>query len=191
MSPFTSAVVGLLLSTSLVVAAPSQHPERTPSPSNVLQLTRRSIPNYRHKRSTSGTSTLASMTGNGKAYSAPVTIGTQTFHLMVDTGSSDTWVASQSFNCTPDDPADKRNCDFGDLYAQSYDKIKGQYFDVGYGSEEHGIGYVAYETVSFADISIDKQEVGIVELTNWISGDGGANSGLIGLSYPNLQVKNN
>ncbi|KAJ6086077.1 hypothetical protein N7486_010358 [Penicillium sp. IBT 16267x] len=140
------------------------------------------------RRTSSTTSTLIA-TQYGTVFDAPVTIGNQTYMLLVDTGSSDTYVMQTGYKCV--NSTDNLVIpDFDCLYANktyhrsnTYHRIPNEMFGVEYGA---GIasGLMAYEQVSMGGISVKAQKVGIANDSNPM-GDG-VNSGLLGLAYPSL-----
>ncbi|KAJ5733857.1 hypothetical protein N7493_002643 [Penicillium malachiteum] len=136
---------------------------------------------------TSGTSGLISLF-EGEEYATEITFGTQTFDVIVDTGSSDTWVVKEGFECIDLDTGketSESDCDFGTTYTvdSTLKEISGEIFDIEYGDGEYLYGYMGTETVTLASITV-KQEVAIVTEAAW-EGDG-TTSGLTGLAYPGL-----
>ncbi|KAJ6016079.1 hypothetical protein N7540_010670 [Penicillium herquei] len=136
---------------------------------------------------TSGTSGLISLF-EGEEYATSITFGTQTFDVIVDTGSSDTWVVKENFECVDLDTGDKTteaDCEFGTTYTvdSTLKEISGEVFEIEYGDGEYLYGYMGTETVTLASITVD-QEVAIVTEAAW-EGDG-TTSGLTGLAYPAL-----
>lgn len=126
----------------------------------------------------------------GTIFDVPVTVGNQTFQLLVDTGSSDTYVVKTGFTCiddtnstTPQAECLYSNHTYNPDYSDTYRRVEDQYFDIEYGA---GIasGGLAYETVTLGSLTVEKQKVGIADRTNPM-GDG-VNSGLLGLSYPSI-----
>ncbi|KAL9608140.1 MAG: hypothetical protein Q9167_007007 [Letrouitia subvulpina] len=125
----------------------------------------------------------------GTDYVADITIGSQVFSSVVDTGSSDTWVAKTGFKCADLDthkniPEDV--CSFGSTYttSPSFKQIPNVNFNVTYQDGEFLTGVFGKESVTFAGISIEDQWIGIVGNAAW-QGDG-ISSGLIGLAFPSL-----
>ncbi|KAJ5730706.1 uncharacterized protein N7483_005214 [Penicillium malachiteum] len=136
---------------------------------------------------TSGSTGLISLF-EGEEYATSITFGTQTFDVIVDTGSSDTWVVKEDFECIDLDTGDKTSesdCEFGTTYTtdSTLKKISGEEFEIEYGDGEYLYGYMGTETVTLASITVD-QEVAIVTEAAW-EGDG-TTSGLTGLAYPAL-----
>ncbi|KAJ5727030.1 hypothetical protein N7493_006057 [Penicillium malachiteum] len=125
----------------------------------------------------------------GTTFNVEVTLANQTFKLLVDTGSSDTYVVRQDFVCidqTTNLEIGQEACRHASqTYNQSstYHVIKNQTFGVQYGN---GIasGVMAYEDVTLAGITVPGQIVGIADHSTPM-GDG-VNSGVLGLAYPSL-----
>ncbi|OAG44648.1 hypothetical protein AYO21_01138 [Fonsecaea monophora] len=145
-----------------------------------------------NRRSTSTPSNATSgllSTTFGTIFDVNVTIGGQTFPLLVDTGSSDTYVMKKGYQCF-----DKNNgtelpqsaCLYGSAtYTPSatYSEIPNEMFGVQYGA---GIasGVLAHEEITLAGITVKKSIIGVANSSTPM-GDG-VNSGLLGLAYPAL-----
>ncbi|KAF4622704.1 hypothetical protein G7Y89_g14323 [Cudoniella acicularis] len=124
----------------------------------------------------------------GEEFAASVTVGTETFELIIDTGSSDTWVVETGFACTNFQTGQKAAesvCDFGPYYTKSstFTAISGETFSIEYGDGESLTGVIGTEEVTVAGIKVD-QEIALVTAASW-EGDG-TTSGLMGLAYPAL-----
>lgn len=127
-------------------------------------------------------------TGFGTVFDAPMKIGNQSFQMLVDTGSSDTYVMQAGYICIDSESnleIPQNDC----LYAKAYHssrtqrRIANETFGIKYGD---GIasGFMAYEQVSLGNVTVKKQKVGIADRSNPM-GDG-VNSGLLGLAYPSI-----
>ncbi|MCJ1401797.1 hypothetical protein MMC11_005014 [Xylographa trunciseda] len=127
---------------------------------------------------------------DGQVFLTNVTFGTQTFEAVIDTGSSDTWLVEKGFQCfnvTNGDSVPEAECAFGsDGYSPSstFSQIPNENFNISYADGEMLIGIVGTEQVTLAGITVDNQEVGVVQLAGWF-GDG-ISSGLIGLAFPSI-----
>lgn len=77
-------------------------------------------------------------------------------------------------------------CQFGPVFNGTFgeDAIPDQNFNISYMDGEFLTGVMGYETVTLAGITVDKQEVALVNYTYW-RGDN-ITSGLLGLAYPVL-----
>ena len=118
------------------------------------------------------------------AYVTTVTIGSQIFELLVDTGSSDTWVFKKSAYCTKKDKlvsGDPGFCNFGPQYKpeDTFHQIPGRHFASRFrdGSRVHGV--LGLEHFEVGGIEISDQVIGLVDQAIW-NGDG-KRSGILGL----------
>ncbi|KAJ7770307.1 acid protease, partial [Mycena maculata] len=119
------------------------------------------------------------------------TFGDQTFSLIVDTGSSDTWLAEKGFACfnLTGHPEPASTCAFGTQgfdtqLSKSFQSYPDTTFSIAYGDGEYLSGVAGFETVTVSGLTVTHQEIGIVSHAAWI-GDG-INTGLLGLAYPFL-----
>ncbi|KAJ5185536.1 hypothetical protein N7472_010376 [Penicillium cf. griseofulvum] len=113
-------------------------------------------------RRTSNTTSTLIATEYGTIFYVPVTIGNQSFMLLVDTSSSDTYVMQT-----------------GLTYRHGPNEMFGVKYGAGLAS-----GLMAYEQVSIGGVGINAQKIGISNESNPM-GDN-VNSGLLGLGYPAL-----
>ncbi|KAJ5627517.1 hypothetical protein N7528_004944 [Penicillium herquei] len=137
----------------------------------------------------SGTTSSLIATEYGTVFDVPVTIGNQTFMLLVDTGSSDTYVMQTGYTCVNSSSnmvISEADCEYSNKTyhkSKTYRQVHGEFFGVEYGAGLAS-GVMAYEQVSMGNITVDRQKVGIANDSNPM-GDG-VNSGLLGLAYPSL-----
>ena len=126
--------------------------------------------------------------GLGWTYFANITFGDQTFLARVDTGSSDTWVIADGFQCIGDNytQISSTDCKFGPTYkiSPTFTQLPNETFSASYVDGESILGIVGTEDVTLAGITVHKQEVGVVT-TAMYNGDG-YSSGLIGLAFPSM-----
>jgi Eukaryotic aspartyl protease len=125
----------------------------------------------------------------GQLFVTEVTFGTETFELVVDTGSSDTWVIETGFSCfsvPAGSPIPQAKCLFGPSYnvTKTFEQVKSENFNLTYYSGEFLAGIIGTEDVTLAGIKVEKQTVALVNKAAWL-GDG-TSSGLLGLAYPAL-----
>jgi len=135
-----------------------------------------------------GSTTALTALEIGEEFAAEVTIGGQTFDLVIDTGSSDTLVVESGFTCIDFDTGKtttESECAFGPLYTKSstFKSISGETFSIEYGDLETLNGVFGTEDVTIAGITVD-QQIALVTKADW-EGDG-TTSGLMGLAYPPL-----
>lgn len=122
-------------------------------------------------------------------YLTRITVGGEDFMNVIDTGSADTWVAGSGFKCVSLRTKKEilpENCKFAKEYVptKSFVPIPDQHFNISYADGEYLNGVMGRETVRLGNITVDNQEVGIINLAAW-NGDG-ISSGLIGLAFPSV-----
>ncbi|KAJ7861676.1 aspartic peptidase domain-containing protein [Mycena olivaceomarginata] len=101
-------------------------------------------------------------------YLVNVTIGGQNFSLIIDSGSSDTWVPQAGFSC----------------FNLTGSPVPQTTFNQTYGTSEYVAGPIALETVSIGGLEVSRQVVPIPDVAAW-TGDG-ILSGILGLAFPNV-----
>lgn len=136
-----------------------------------------------------GSSSVLTSLEVGEEYATPITIGDQTFEVIVDTGSSDTWVVETGFACTNFETGKKASesvCAFGPYYTtdSTFKKTSGETFSIEYGDGESLTGIIGTETVELAGVTVTGQTIAVVTAASW-EGDG-TTSGLTGLAYAAL-----
>ncbi|MCJ1308744.1 hypothetical protein MMC25_002398 [Agyrium rufum] len=166
---------------------------------NTVNLERQLIKNsrtsflsaFRKRQEVKGTSGTANLIAveNSQEFLVAVEFGKQTFKAILDTGSSDSWLAEKGFQCTDLDTGfvtSESTCMFGPLYSKSatFNQIPDLNFNISCGDGEAVAGIVGYEQVTLAGINVINQEIGVVDTAAW-AGDETA-SGLIGLGFPSL-----
>ncbi|KAL2802359.1 aspartic peptidase domain-containing protein [Aspergillus granulosus] len=141
------------------------------------------------RRTTNATSSMVSTTF-GTVFDVEAKIGGQRFQLLVDSGSSDTYVMKTGFRCFDKDDGlelSQEEClyDVDRTYTitDTYEEIPNQIFGIEYGA---GIasGVMAWERVTLAGVDVPRQRVAIADRSTPM-GDG-ISSGLLGLAYPAL-----
>lgn len=124
----------------------------------------------------------------GTIFDVEVQFGNQSFMLLVDSGSSDTWVVQTGFQCinsSNNAVQPQSECGYGSSYnpTSTFRPIKNQTFGVQYGTGI-AMGIMGYEDLTIGGIAVTNQTVGIVTSIDDL-GDG-LQSGLLGLAYPSL-----
>lgn len=163
--------------------------------SNVLELTK--IKSAKgNKRSAAkllfGGSTQLTSLEIGEEFATEIDIAGQKFQVIVDTGSSDTWVAESGFECVSVSNSShvvpESECEFGPTYtsSSSFQQIPGEFFNITYGDGEFLNGIMGTNQITLAGIEVT-QEMALVNYAGW-DGDG-VTSGLTGLAFPALYVQ--
>ncbi|KAF7317669.1 Acid protease [Mycena kentingensis (nom. inval.)] len=124
-------------------------------------------------------------------YLVDMTVDGQKFPVIVDTGSSDTWLVKKGFKCFNLDGVaqSQSTCSFGSSGFDTssspmfklYPKVS---FNISYADGEFLTGPVGFDTVSVGGLAVKQQEIGVPDYAAW-NGDS-VNSGLLGLAYPEL-----
>ncbi|KAF8326642.1 aspartic peptidase domain-containing protein [Cantharellus anzutake] len=134
------------------------------------------------KRAKTGTIQLVDLSIDA-AYVGAIQVGTpsQAFNVLLDTGSTDLWLASQ-------------NCSIGcSTVTNRYDPTKSSSYKdtssplhIRYGSGAVS-GTIGTETVSFGGFTVTQQPFGVIDqITSGIINEGGDFTGLMGLAWPRL-----
>lgn len=135
------------------------------------------------------------ITRGGRVYMTNITLAGHEYTAVIDTGSSDTWFPSSTFQCinpTLQAIVAQKRCGFGPLYdakdSPSFLQITSHPFTVRYSDGEFMTGTMGIEDLGIGGVDEDqlkvKQTIGVAE-TGWWMGDG-LSSGLMGLAYPTL-----
>lgn len=127
----------------------------------------------------------------GSVFLSPITIGGQEFNVVIDTGSSDPWLATKDFECydpVTDEQIEEAACYFGPLYDPSlspnYRVYPQRTLNLSYADGETLNGHMGFDTFTMGGITVDDQEFGRVDYAAWY-GDG-VSSGLVGFAYRTL-----
>jgi len=143
----------VLAVSAIVAAAPAQHIKAEHS--NFFPIHRLRARDTRQQTGAFALSPLGTI-GLG-AYYTPVKIGTQTFNLIIDTGSSDTWVPDHTVVCQNFDQntLPLSQCGFGGFYTPESDfkKINDELFITQYGTPSITQGYFGTVDVTVAGIT--------------------------------------
>jgi aspergillopepsin I len=122
-------------------------------------------------------------------YTVDLKVGTQSFAVTIDTGSSDTWLVSTGFKCVAKGrktPLPDKRCRFGPTYNKSatFARIPNRHFNTSYVDRSGVSGIMGTETVTLGNITVTNQPMGFVDLAAWEAD--GTSSGLMGLAYPSI-----
>ncbi|KAL5335209.1 aspartic peptidase domain-containing protein [Aspergillus crustosus] len=148
----------------------------------------------RQNSNTSAHTIELTATLGGSRFHAPVTIGGETFNLLVDTGSSDTFVIEDDFSCQASNGLSSDLTEFDQSYcgydddayeiddSHTFERISNESFQAIYGA---GIarGLMAFEDISLGGVEVTDQRFGLV---NWSTPMNLGASGVLGLAYPVL-----
>ncbi|KAG1902677.1 aspartic peptidase domain-containing protein [Suillus fuscotomentosus] len=118
---------------------------------------------------------------NDSSYSGVVSIGTppQNFNLVLDTGSSDLWVATTSCtSCGSDVP------EFNTSKSSTY-KATSSPLEIDYGSGS-AQGTVAQDSVTFGSFEMSQELLAVSSVTPGLTGDG--LSGIMGLGFTSISA---
>ncbi|KAL3435401.1 aspartic peptidase domain-containing protein [Aspergillus tetrazonus] len=128
----------------------------------------------------------------GSRYNAPVTIGNTEFDLLVDTGSSDTFVIETGYECFGQSvytgdivTVEQSQCAYAsETYnpseSNTFEPINNETFIAAYGAGV-ATGSMAYEDITLGGVTVTDQRFGLV---NSSSPMGLGASGILGLAYP-------
>ncbi|KAH8701953.1 aspartic peptidase domain-containing protein [Talaromyces proteolyticus] len=134
-----------------------------------------------HRRHESN-STLIRPTNSNLQYAVEVKFNGVPRYLLLDTGSSDTWMFAEDFQCKNANGTSvpQSQCKIGQPYTgEGLDIIKGETFSIIYGNNENPTGPMGYADVSVAGLTVEGQQVALVDNGYW-QGDG-VLSGVFGI----------
>lgn len=109
-----------------------------------------------------------------------IEVGTKNFTVVVDTGSSDTWLVKTGFTCSKTGA----DCEFGPTYTESstFQAIANENYEQTYTDGEYLFGAYGKEQVTVAGVTVKEQQIAAIQSANW-NGDG-VSSGVLGLGFP-------
>jgi len=122
-------------------------------------------------------------------YLTDIVFDGQTLSVIVDTGSSDTWLIQNGFKCVNDQGATQpaSACNFGPIYNGSFSPdnlVPDTNFNISYGDGEFVTGRFGYADITVAGIKVPHQQAALGNYAYW-NGDG-ISSGLLGLAYASI-----
>jgi Eukaryotic aspartyl protease len=121
-------------------------------------------------------------------YLTSIGVGGAEYTAVLDTGSADTWLAGEGFNCVAMSGAAvaSSSCKFAKPYhySSTWVEDKDQRFSTKYADGETLQGVIGRDIVSLGGISVSNQTLGIVKTATW-KGDG-VSSGLVGMAFPSV-----
>lgn len=136
-------------------------------------------PHSRRSFNKKSNSTLIRPTGANLQYAVEVKFNGIPRYLLLDTGSSDTWMFGEDFQCLSN-----TSCNTGPRYTGEIETIQDQTYNIVYGNNENVTGPVGYADVSVAGLTVETQEVSVVSEGLW-QGDG-VLSGVLGVGSSGL-----
>ncbi|KAK0634280.1 aspartic peptidase domain-containing protein [Bombardia bombarda] len=109
--------------------------------------------------------------------------------LIVDTGSSDTWVVRKGFSCVDyhGESVPQVACGFGPAYPKDFQyglTSPEEHMFIQYGDGETVTGPMGFSDITLGNITVKKQQVSLANTTYWVGNN--QTSGLIGLAFPSL-----
>ncbi|KAK5950078.1 hypothetical protein OHC33_008793 [Knufia fluminis] len=141
----------------------------------------------RSSQYTSSNNETSVLAGHAPYFAAPVTIGSQTFNLVVDTGSSDTWVADSFFTCMKyGTPVSQAYCELDLTFVNDGDgnwvtPATNWSFFLSYADGSYVGGPMGLAQINLtSDISLS-QFTGFASALSWDGGN--LTSGMLGLGY--------
>ncbi|KAI0137484.1 aspartic-type endopeptidase-like protein [Xylariales sp. AK1849] len=159
------------------------------------------VPNHRMGGRPSAASLLASLQLDGgqhgfgnisvvdrfaTQYAVDILLNGAPMRLVIDTGSSDTWVKGLNFSCSSPGN-DTTACSLGPAYPDldfPGGHLKDQHFYILYGDNETIAGQLGLLDVKLGGITVHDQEIGLASQGQW-TGDN-VTSGVLGMAYPAL-----
>ncbi|KAI1080628.1 aspartic peptidase domain-containing protein [Whalleya microplaca] len=126
---------------------------------------------------------------NQVEYIMQVGIGEESYYMIPDTGSSDTWVVQEGYKCL--DPyygmeVGQEVCDFGPLFQGDFPggQIEDQNLNISYLSGDYLNGNMGFADITVANVTVPKQQFALVDVAAF--GGDGVSSGILGLGLRGL-----
>ncbi|GIJ85100.1 hypothetical protein Asppvi_003955 [Aspergillus pseudoviridinutans] len=139
-----------------------------------------------HRRQSTSNGGLTAINNPSQAnYVAQVGWGNETYSMILDTGSSDTWILEEGFQCLDSTgaPTIQSNCQVGPQFSGDFTggQIENVNFNISYGT---GIlaGKFGWEDITIANITVKDAQVAVVDQA-YFNFDV---SGLFGLAFASL-----
>lgn len=125
----------------------------------------------------------------GASYIAHVTVGTKTVPLLIDTGSSDLWVAPNNFICLDADShtIEQSACGFHSFVEDTFSGgvVPDEYISIFYGNGQFTHGPYGLESISLGGITVPSQQIALPS-EGYIKVASGDFAGILGLGYPGM-----
>ncbi|KAK4222757.1 putative eukaryotic aspartyl protease [Podospora fimiseda] len=180
-----SILLALSLAVTPSAAASLHHDLPTPNYIPMRRHESKTPSTLLHKRSVTRPANLTNV--HDVYYIIDITVGNQTIPVSIDTGSSDTWLVQEPYECVSyffPYPGAKPDCGLGTGFVGplSGGNITTHWFGRAYMDGTFVTGFFGYEDVTIGGLTAKHQQVALVNYTFW-QGDG-RTSGLLGLAYP-------
>lgn len=162
--------------------------ERVYSSRNLRGLFPSDEKDLNQRKGASGDADISEIGEGGQvSYVTDIKFGDQgPFKVIIDTGSSDTWLVGREYRCLDEDlkKVDKSECRLAHGYAASstFTQNPDLHFAIQYGDGERLFGAVGTETVRVGTLEVANQRINVVDNASW-NGDN-VTSGLLGLGLP-------
>ncbi|KAJ7234054.1 aspartic peptidase domain-containing protein [Mycena haematopus] len=121
----------------------------------------------KHRKSRVGTA-LLDYTTSGDEYLVNITVAGKPFQVILDTGSSDLWVAHSGFSCfdlngtaVPPETCKFGPAQFDPAASPTFEPFPNVTFFIQYGSGEFLSGPAGFDTVTVGGVSVAQQEIGV------------------------------
>ncbi|KAK3320423.1 aspartic peptidase domain-containing protein [Cercophora scortea] len=136
-----------------------------------------------------GYENITTTTAYGTQYATDVTWNGFRTMLLLDTGSSDTWVVQREFFCIDysGQIVPQIACGFGPTYPGDFQygpTNPEQHMFIQYGDGEVVTGPMGFSDITVGNITVARQEVCLANTTYWFGNN--QTSGLMGLAFPSL-----
>ena len=135
-----------------------------------------------------GYQNITSTSVYGTQYGIELQVRDTPLTVLLDTGSSDTWVIKGKYRCLDYSglQVEQANCAFGPGYTSDfqYGSVPQQHLYIQYGDGETVYGPLGYTDITVGNITVAKQQVGFADTAYWTGNN--QTSGLIGLAYPSI-----
>lgn len=135
-----------------------------------------------------GYENINSETAYGTQYGIQILVDGNPVQVILDTGSSDTWVVHYDFECITEfgETVPQSACYFGPLYQGDFQDgdIYYQHMWTQYGDGELVYGPMGLADITVGNITVKQQQIALANMTYWI-GDN-VTSGIAGFAYPSI-----
>jgi hypothetical protein len=122
----------------------------------------------RLRQETTGSGIIYPYNPVGNYFLTDISIGSQSFKVILDTGSSDLWLAQTGYTCyskSTNEPTTSSMCNIGPTYTLdgSFTQIPNENFLVKYDEGTFATGPVGYDSVTLAGLTVPQQELGLAQ----------------------------